>query len=286
MADLDNHPRLLPARPDLAAAHLKGRVEAERFVEPVEMQVTAGCTAIRREPRDDGAMDTQALFGEVFAVLEERDGWAWGFSRYDGYVGWVDMTALSQPVSPATHRVSALRTYLFSEPDLKSAPNCLVSMNAKIAAGQQEGRFIDVGGRGWIFEGHVVPLGHAEPDFVSVAERFVGSPYFWGGKESLGLDCSGLLQCALEAAGIPVLRDAWMQEADLGARYPVIPNTAARRRGDVVFWAGHVGIMTDADHIVHANATFMETVIEPVAETERRAVESGSPVTSVVRVAA
>lgn len=276
----------MPARPDLAAAHLKGQVEAKRFVEPADMQITAGCAPIRREPRDDGAMDTQALFGEVFAVLEERDGWAWGFSRQDGYVGWIDMAALSQPVAPATHRVSALRTYLFSEPDLKSAPHCLVSMNAKIPAGEQQGRFINAAGRGWIFEDHIVPLDHAEPDWVGVAERFAGAPYFWGGKESLGLDCSGLLQNALEAGGIPVLRDAWMQEADLASRYPVIAADAPRQRGDVVFWAGHVGIMTDATHIVHANATFMETVIEPVADTERRAVGNDSPVTSVVRVTA
>ncbi len=277
------HPRLLPARPDLAAAHLEGQVEASRFVEPTDMQVTAGVTAIRREPRDDGPMDTQALFGEVFAVLEERDGWAWGFSRHDGYVGWIDAAALSAPVQAATHRVRALRTYLFSEPDLKSAPHALVSMNAKIAAGEKRGRFIDTG-RGWVFEGHVVPLSHAEPDFVAVAERFTGAPYLWGGKESLGLDCSGLVQTALEAAGIQVLRDTDMQETEMAERWQVLPAGAPRQRGDIVFWAGHIGIMVDAERIIHANATFMETVIEPAAETERRAVGNGSPVTSVVRI--
>ncbi|WP_420430949.1 C40 family peptidase [Hyphobacterium sp.] len=278
------HPRLHPARPDLAADHLEGIVEAERFVEPVDMQVTAGVTAIRREPRDDGPMDTQALFGETFAVLEERAGWAWGYSRHDGYVGWIDMAALSQSMAPVTHRVSALRTYLFSEPDLKSAPLCLLSMNSKIAAGERDGRFIDAGGRGWVFEGHLVPLGTHAPDFVAVAEQFVGTPYLWGGKESLGLDCSGLIQTALEASGINVLRDTDMQEAEFAERFTAIAVDAPRQRGDIVFWKGHVGIMTDSNRLLHANATFMATVSEPVAETERRAAENDSPVTSVIRI--
>lgn len=284
MADYRQHPRLLPARSDLAAAHLKGQVEAERFVNPVDMQVSAGVTAIRREPRDDGEMDQQLLFGESFAILEERDGWAWGFSRHDGYVGWVDMAALSSHVQTGTHRIFALRTYLFSQPDLKSAPHCLLSMNAKIADGERRGRFVNANGRGWVFEGHLVPLDHAEPDYVAVAERFVGAPYLWGGKESLGLDCSGLVQTSLEAAGIQVTRDTSTQEPEFAERWTLIDTDAPRQRGDIVFWAGHVGLMVSDTHIIHANATFMETTIEPVAETERRAVGNGSPATSVVRI--
>ena len=280
------HPRLLAARGDLAAAHLKGQVAAERYVEPVDMQVTAGVAAIRRTPRDDGPMDTQALFGEVFAVLEEKDGWAWGFSRHDGYVGYIDMAALSAPVRPVTHRVSALRTYLFSGPDLKSAPHCLLSMNAKINAGEKRGRFVDAGGSGWVFEGHLVSLDHAEPDYVTVAERFAGTPYLWGGKESLGLDCSGLVQTSLEAAGISILRDTDMQESELAARFSTIAADAPRQRGDIVFWSGHVGIMVDETRILHANAHYLQTVIEPVSETERRAVSNDSPVTSVIRLKA
>ncbi|MBI1235092.1 MAG: peptidoglycan endopeptidase [Alphaproteobacteria bacterium] len=278
------HPRLLAARGDVAAAHLKGQIEAERYAEPVDMQVTAGVAAIRRVPRDDGPMDTQALFGEVFAVLDEADGWAWGFSRHDGYVGYIDMAALSAPVRPVTHRVSALRTYLFSGPDLKSAPHCLLSMNAKINAGEKRGRFVDAGGAGWVFEGHLVPAGHAEPDYVTVAERFSGSPYLWGGKESLGLDCSGLVQTSLEATGIRILRDTDMQESELPTRFATIPAEAPRQRGDIVFWAGHVGIMVDETRILHANAHYLQTVIEPVSETERRAVSNDSPVTSVIRL--
>lgn len=280
------HPRLLAARGDLAAAHLKGQVAAERYVEPVDMQVTAGVAAIRRAPRDDGPMDTQALFGEVFAVLEEKDGWAWGFSRHDGYVGYIDMAALSTPVRPVTHRVSALRTYLFSEPDLKSSPHCLLSMNAKINAGEKRGRFVDTGGSGWVFEGHLVSMDHAEPDYVTVAERFLGTPYLWGGKESLGLDCSGLVQTSLEAAGISILRDTDMQESELAARFSTIAADAPRQRGDIVFWAGHVGIMVDESRILHANAYYLQTVIEPVSDTERRAVSNDSPVTSVIRLKA
>jgi cell wall-associated NlpC family hydrolase len=278
------HKRLIPARPDLAAAHLEGTIAADRFVVPVDHQVIQGATAIRRTPAADGAMDTQGLFGEVFAVLEKKNGWAWGFSRHDGYVGWVEVRALSADVQAVTHRVSALRTYLFSKPDLKSAPRALLSMNAKINAGERSGRFVKAGDHGWVYAGHLASLDEAEADFVAVAERFVGAPYLWGGKESLGLDCSGLVQTALEAAGQSILRDTDMQEKELAENFIVLAPDAPRQRGDIVFWAGHVGIMTDADHIIHANATFMETVIEPSAETEKRAAGDGSPVTSVIRM--
>jgi len=276
--------RLLPARPDLAAAHLQGQVKADRFVEPVDWQVTAAITAIRRQPCADGPQETQLLFGEVFAVLDTREGWAWGFSRLDGYVGWVNMAALSAPALKATHRVSALRTYLFSKPDLKSVPHALLSMNAKICVGESVGRFVKAGPLGFVFEGHLAPIDDVKPDFVSIAEQFVGAPYQWGGKESAGLDCSGLVQTALEPAGISVLRDTDMQEVELAKRFSAISTDAPRQRGDIVFWAGHVGIMVDGDRIIHANAYFMETVIEPVAETIRRAVKNDSPVTSVIRM--
>ncbi|MAK64852.1 MAG: hydrolase Nlp/P60 [Maricaulis sp.] len=282
MSQLD--PRLTPARPDLAAAHLKGQVEAERFVEPVDWQCHIPAAPIRRTPSPTGAMDDQLLCGEVFAVLEEVEGWGWGFSRADGYVGWVDLGGFTHAVLPVNRKISVLRTYVFSEPDIKTAPECLLSLNALIDAGERRGRFLAAKGLGWVIEAHTAALDEHAADFVAVSEAFLGAPYLWGGKESLGLDCSGLVQMAMRAAGHDVPRDADQQEAALKARWPEVTADPERQRGDVVFWPGHVGILTDSEHLLHANGHTMDTTLEPYAEAEARIREGGTPVRTIIRV--
>jgi cell wall-associated NlpC family hydrolase len=202
----------------------------------------------------------QLLFGEVFEVLDEADGWAFGKAVRDGYVGYVDVAALGGPPTTPTHTVRTLRTYGFSEPSIKSAPLGLYSMNALVAAEGQEGRFVKAAGSGWFVAEHLVPAGHTEPDYVAVAERFVGTPYYWGGRESLGLDCSGLVQQALYAGGRACPRDS-DQQANMGE--PVGPQVL--RRGDLIFWRGHVAIMTSPEAIVHASGFHMAVVAEPLA---------------------
>ncbi len=284
MSHLD--PRLTPARPDLAAAHLKGQVEAARFVEPVDYQSVIAAAPIRRAPAPDGAMDDQVLAGEVFAVLEARNGWGWGFSRAGGYVGWVDLAGFSTTVRQPDRRITALRTYAFSKPDIKSAPRHLLSLNALVSTGAREGRFIEAEGLGWVVEAHTgAPDDHAG-DFVAVAESFLAAPYLWGGKESLGLDCSGLVQMALRAAGIDVPRDADQQEAALKAAWQDVTGDEVRERGDIVFWPGHVGIMVDSEHLLHANAGFMDVTLELFSEAEARIREKENPVRSIVRFGA
>lgn len=281
MSALD--PRLTPARPDLAAAHLKGQVEAERFVEPVDRQAIIAALPIRRTPEPHGAVDDQLLAGDVFALLEEKEGWGWGYSRADGFVGWVELLGLSEAVEPVDHRVTALRTYAFSEPDLKSEPNLLLSLNSSFRAGRRESRYVEAIGLGWIFTGHCAPLDETAGDFVAVAESFLGAPYLWGGKESLGLDCSGLVQMAMLAAGMPVPRDSDQQEAHLAALWTDVTRMVDRQRGDVVFWPGHVGIMTDSEHLLHANGHWMDVTLEAFDEAERRIREGHAPVRRIFR---
>ncbi len=249
-------------------------------------QVTAGVAALRRTPEADGAMDTQVLGGESVVVEQEKDGWGYVTAELDGYKGWVEMDALAAPVLIPTHRVSALRTYVFSEPDLKSAPRFLLSLNAKIAAGRRESRFVEAQRMGWVFTGHLAALDEREPDFVAVAERFIGTPYLWGGKESLGLDCSGLVQTAFEAAGVRVPRDSGPQEAWAKANWMAVETgetAEGLERGDLVFWPGHVGVMRDAVHLLHANAHHMECVSEPAATAFKRIAFHHAPVSGVFR---
>lgn len=248
------------------------------------MQIAVDATAIRRRPAPDAPQETQALYGEIFDVYEERDGWAWGQAAFDGYVGYVERAALAAPVDAPTHRVCALRTYVFSDPDIKSAPQRLLSMNAKVAAGRADGRFLAAARGGWITADHLRPLSQHADDFVAVAEMFLHAPYFWGGRESLGLDCSALVQNALEAAGIAAPRDTDMQALALGAPVAGGFGEIALQRGDLVFWKGHVGIMLDAARMVHANATAMAVSIDDARAFAAKIEAREGPVTGVRRL--
>ncbi|WP_031554687.1 C40 family peptidase [Parvularcula oceani] len=289
--------RLLPARSDLAAEHLRGRVEAARFAEGRRRRVAQPALSIRREPRDGAGQETQALFGEGFTVYEETGGWAWGQAEFDGYVGYVRAEGLAEPKDAPTHRVAALRTYRYPKPDLKAPPLGLVSMNAKVAPGEpsEDGKFVSDGEGGWVVAAHLVPLAEGGEDPAAVAERFLGTPYFWGGRESLGLDCSGLIQNAYEACGVCVPRDADLQEAffsraDHGEIVWERENAEARftaaalRRGDLVYWRGHTGVMLDGQRLLHANATHMAVSVDDLrdvaAHLER---DEDLPVTRIVR---
>jgi len=257
-------PRLTLARDGIAARSLEGVVPAERYVETHLRQARVPATALRRAPSAEAEQLDQLLFGEQFEVLDEADGWAFGQARRDGYVGYVAAAALGDPGAAPTHTVRALRTYGFSAPSIKAVPLGLYSLNTPVAEEGREGRFVKTAG-GWIVEEHLAPVGETAPDYVAVAERFVGTPYQWGGRESLGLDCSGLVQQAFYASGLACPRDS-DQQAAMGE--PV--DARALRRGDLMFWRGHVAMLTSPTEIIHANAFHMAVAIEPLAEVVER----------------
>lgn len=273
--------RLTPARGDIAAAHLKGLVEAQRFVEGAPHQVIASAAALRRAPAEDAMLETQALFGDTFTVYDANDGWAWGQMASDGYVGWVRAAELSADCASPTHDIAALRTFAFARPDLKSSPLLALSLTSRVAVTDSDGKWSKVAHGGWIYTAHLRALSAHAPDWVSEAERFLGVPYLWGGKDSLGLDCSGLVQTAMASAGVSAPRDTDMQEASVGA--PVTIDLGALKRGDLVFWKGHVGVMLDATRLLHANAYHMMVAIEPVREAVARIGDAAGPVTSIRR---
>ncbi len=273
--------RLTPARPDLAAAHLAGLVTAERFVEGRRLRLVAPQAPLKRTPAFDAPYETEALMGEVFTVYDEDEGWTWGQLACDGYVGWLPAHALG-PVDPApSHRVAALRTFVYPGPSIKAEPLMALPIGAEVAVTRREGAFAATPA-GFVHAGHLVPLGVHERDFVAVAERFVGIPYLWGGKSSLGIDCSGLVQLSLAMAGVAAPRDSDMQEAGLGTAV----TTSDLQRGDLVFWKGHVGIMTDPLALLHANGHHMMVVREPLETVVARIAAAGAgPVTGVRRLA-
>ncbi len=276
--------RLHPYRDDIAAAGLRDRVDVPRYVEGVARQVTAPAAGVHAAPDESSMMVTEALFGETVTVFDEAAGWAWGQISTDGYVGYLRAGTLSEEIIPANRRVTVLRTPLYPRADLKSTPARLVSMNALLPVTGTSGDFLELaGGRGFVFAAHTATAPDPGLDYVEVARAFLGTPYLWGGRQSLGLDCSGLVQNALAACGIDCLRDSDMQETSLGAPLDG-PDPANIRRGDFLFWAGHVAIAVDATSMIHASGHHMAVAIEPTAEAVARIEATGKPLRTIRRL--
>jgi cell wall-associated NlpC family hydrolase len=277
-------PRVTPARADLAAKALEGKVTAARYVEGRVYEVIEPQAPLWREPRPDAPLLTEALKGERVTIYDSTaEGFAWGQLASDNYVGWLPEHALAAPGAPATHKVTALRTLVFPGPSIKLPPIEALPFGACLAVARTEDRMAVTPSGAYLPAVHLKPIGENETDFVAVAERFLGTPYLWGGKTVLGLDCSGLVQVALTACGIQCPRDSDMQEQALGEALPA--TTADFKRGDLVFWKGHVAVARDRGSLLHANAYHMAVAIEPTADAIARIRSGGGEITSVRRIA-
>jgi cell wall-associated NlpC family hydrolase len=277
-------PRLTPARGDLAAKYLEGKVEAARFVAGEEFEISEAIAPLRIGPSAEAELATQALLGERVTIYDRNgEGFAWGQLNGDGYVGWLPDRALTKPGAAATHKITALRTFAFPGPSIKLSPVDTLVMGTTLTVMREDGAFA-VTRQGWYLpRQHLGNIGAMAEDFVAVAERFVGTPYLWGGKSSLGIDCSGLVQVSLNAAGTGCPRDSDMQRDGLGR---ALDAAEAKRlqRGDLIFWSGHVAIARDADSIVHANAHHMATVVETTRDAIARIKAAGSEILAIKRL--
>jgi cell wall-associated NlpC family hydrolase len=277
-------PRLTPARPDLAAKYLEGKIKAARFVTGEEFEISDALAPLREGPSSDAMLSTQALKGERVTIYDRNaEGWAWGQLNSDGYVGWLPDRALAKPAAAPTHKITSLRTFAFPGPSIKLPPVETLVMGATITVVREEGAFA-VTRDGWYLPAqHVGRIDRTADDFVAVAEQFAGTPYLWGGKSSFGIDCSGLVQVSLNAAGTGCPRDSDMQQHGLGRALQGAESNKLQR-GDLIFWNGHVAIVRDADTIVHANAHHMATVIESNRDAIARIKAAGSEISAIKRL--
>lgn len=253
-------------------------------------QCAAPVAGVHKAPDAGSAIDDQLLFGQRFHVAEiVDDGWAYGqvqplCAGSPGYAGYVDAGYLTQDITAPSHRVTSLSAPVFINADLKSGILAFYGFGSLVTATDTVGDYVSVAG-GFIHVRHVSPI-DAPPidDFVKAAQLYLGLPYVWGGKSARGVDCSGLVQMALWASGQDCPRDADQQETALGQTLKIKPDLSGLNRGDLVFWKGHVGIMEDAETLLHANAHHMMTAREPLNDAARRIQKSAGPITSIKRL--
>lgn len=258
-------PRVVAIRPDLADIAVAGTHFAPHYAAPMMMSGVLPAAAMHGAPSLDSDQTSELLFGEGFALLDLTGGWAWGYSLADHYVGYLAADALTAPIAP-THRVEMIEAALHSDPDAASGGPAVLPRGA-LVMGQPEGEWLATA-HGYLPLAALVEVGTSVDDPATVAEQMIDSPYAWGGRTAKGIDCSGLVQLAWAAAGVPLPRDSDLQLAALGADKDVDPADLAR--GDLVFFPGHVGIMADDRNIIHASRRWMAVKVEPLADVIAR----------------
>lgn len=276
-------PRRNAYRTDLASHMLIGKVKAKRFVEGEPGQIVRATVPLRKVPDPARGLETEALFGETLSILDEADGWAWVQLHRDGYVGYLPADTVTRGINEPTHRVQTLGTFIYAAPDIKTPPLTHLPLNAVVQVKTSGDRFSEFVSGGFVISRHLASFDRPARDFVEIAERFIGSPYLWGGRTRIGIDCSGLVQTSFQAAGTACPRDSDMQQAEVGEAIPIPEDLEGLERGDLVFWKGHVGIMTDGILMVHANAHHMVVAVEPLTEAAKRIARDNGEILAIKR---
>ena len=276
-------PRRYVYRDDMAAASLRDKVKAQRYVQGELRQVVGSVAPVRLVPRFDAPLLTEALCGELVTVYDVSEGWGWVQLENDGYVGYMPMDNLSATIDEPTHWVASRATFIYPAPDLKRPPIMRLSFNGKVTVVAREGRFLELARGGFVYGGHLQPSDEKAKDFVRLAERLVGTPYLWGGRSSVGIDCSALVQLALQATGAACPRDSDMLEDELGEGL-ADRDIDKLQRGDLLFWRGHVGIAQSGEWMLHASGHQMEVVIEPIRRAVERIATTHGEVTAIKRI--
>ncbi|MEP1444122.1 MAG: NlpC/P60 family protein [Hyphomicrobiales bacterium] len=271
--ELSNDVRLSPIRDGVAAEQLQGMVQADKFAEGKDLHITAPVCVLKREPNDNAAIDSQLLYGERFVAFGEKGKWLWGQAPRDHYVGWIRKSVVAEGHLDTTHQVMSRGTFLYTEADMKSQPVMKIPMASRLVVTDRvtvrDTDYLKTR-HGWLIKKHIRALSKSARDFVMVGESMLGMTYLWAGRSTFGLDCSGLVQLAMQMAGIAVLRDTDMQEATIGERVDLSPDLTGLKRGDLIFWPGHVGMMRDSDTLLHANGHTMTVFSEPLENAVER----------------
>lgn len=271
-------------RGDIAASSLRGKVQSDRFIEPETYQIKVPIAQLRNAPSNEAEHSTQALLGELIDIYEVKDGFGWGQLKKDGYVGYVAMDYIGQEIKAPSHKICAMRTNVYYGPKVQAQISKTLTFGALVRTTERrENGFVWCEDLGFVYESHICELDKNFDDPIDLAKQMLGTPYVWGGNSPLGIDCSGLVQLCYGACGMDLPRDARLQEMR-GQSLEANDDLSGLKRGDLVFWKGHVAIMMDETNIIHATSFTMNVSIEPLKTAKARIDNLGIPIRAIKRV--
>ncbi len=257
--------RICPIRKGLASADYYGLIKNCKFVKGSIYTVHSTYSPLYFEKKQKN-LTSQLLFGEYFRVFDVNDGVAWGQSLRDNYVGYTSIQNLRKRKIISNYKVQSLRTFIYGGPSIKVDPLNYLSFNSLVNVTKKKRNFSFIPSVGWCISKDLSKINNIKFSLYDISLQYLQTPYLWGGRDSMGLDCSGLIQNLYQMIGINLPRDTDLQ----AAYFSKYVDESKIKLGDLIFWRGHVAMVLDKKNIIHANAYHMKTQIEPLKSAKKR----------------